>query len=57
MVVFVPVWERETDPLAFSIVTTILNGFLKFKWISFELYQVERKELFFLLLQKRLWPS
>lgn len=26
MVVFVPVWERETNPLAFSVVTTILNG-------------------------------
>lgn len=33
------------------------NCYHNFKWISFELCQMERKELLFLLLQKRLWPS
>jgi len=49
-IVFVLAWERKTNPPAFSpeIIITILNVLL------IELYQMERKKLFFLLFQKRL---
>lgn len=51
MVVFVPVWERKTNPLAFSVVTTILNGLVLncSKW--------KEKSYSFCFLQKRLWLS
>lgn len=44
-VVFVLAWERKTNPPAFlpEIVITILNG------LVIGLYQMEKKELFFLL--------